>query len=298
VPFTVVEFRESRRHYRAKDTEAADLMFVGFGDVNNQTAAAAFDVAIPTTFVSLAGGNTLTLLSRDVSTVGGGFWRAMAHYGPDGAPLFPAVGGIGDPLPPPSAPGLTDALGPDFAFDFTGVTEHILQSKETMNSARNGGGAVPDTKGAIGITADGRVEGCQRISPNFEWSRTVTFASITWTYLIALSDMVGTVNDSEFYHHAAGECLLLGGNCQIDDTLRAKVTFKFMRIKNRTTVPICDGFTLEANAPRTFAKLGHEYLWCSYENAKDANARVMIPKAAYVEKIYDLADFTLLRIGS
>jgi hypothetical protein len=238
VAFVVQEFRSSRRHYRAKDTESAELTFVGFGDVNNRTAAAAFDAAIPATFQPLDAGNILTLLSRDITTEGGGFWRATANYGPDGAPLFPAVGGVGDPLPPPAAPGLNDPLGPDFGFDFTGVTESILQSKETMNSARNGGGAVPGTQGAIGITADGRVEGCQRISPNFEWSRTVTFASITWQYLLALSDMVGTVNDSAFYNHAAGECLLLGGNCQIDDTLRAKVTFKFMRIKNRATVPI------------------------------------------------------------
>jgi hypothetical protein len=295
VPFTVVEFRESRRHYRAKDTESAELMFVGFGDANNQTAAAAFDVAIPATFTPLAGGNTLKLLSRDITTVGGGFWRATAHYGPDNAPIFPAVGGVGPPEPVPTVPGLTDPLGPDFAFDFTGVTEHITQSKETVSSVQRFSGVGPappgpDTQRAIGITADGRVEGCERIRPNLEWSVTRTFAAVTHDYIMLVASLVGTVNDDTFYGRPAGECLFVGGNCQIDDTMRAKCTFKFLDSPNLTNIEICDDLTVTA-------KKGHEYLWVAYRDAKDGNRITQQPDAAYVEKIYDLADFAQLRIG-
>lgn len=286
--FEVQEAKRSRRVVLAKDTETATLEFVGYGTDDDAAARSGFAAAAPATFVALA--NPLVRLDLDVSTLGGLFWTAIAHYGPDPAPLYPPVGILGPPSPVSAAPGPTEPLGPDYSFDFTGVTERITQAKETISRTKRGGGAAPDTQGAIQVTADGKVEGCERISPNLEWSRTVTFESITFEYIKDVAALVGSVNNATFYNQPAGSVLLIGGNAQTDDTRKAKVTFKFLNRPNRTNIDICTDLQVPA-------KKGHEYLWVSYKRVQDANNLTRQPDAAYVERIYDTADFASLRIG-
>jgi hypothetical protein len=290
VPFTVTEYLTSRRVVLAKDTESATLEFVGYGSSDDAVARANFAASIPAFFTAFT--NPLALLDWESYTLGGLFWRAEAHYGPDAAPLFPAVGMAGPPTPVAAAPGPNAPIGADYSFDFTGVTEHVTQSKATTSSTRRGGGVAPDYKGAIGVTADGRVEGCDRLAPNLEWTRTVTFGSVTLQYIQTVADMVGSTNDATFYGRPAKSVIFAGGNCQIDDTYRAKVTFKFQDRKNQTSVLITSGLSVAAKA-------GSEYLWVSYQDNKDgvANAITQVPFAAYTEQVVDAVDFGQLRIG-
>lgn len=291
MPFVVREWVTSRRVMLAKDTERATLEFVGFGSSDDTVARLAFAADIPSSFTPFT--NPLPLLSWDCWTLGGEMWRAAAEYGPDGAPLYPSVGVVGPPAPTPDVPGPNTPLGPEYSFDFTGVTEKITQSKKTISKTP---ATAPVGQGAIGVTSDGKVEGCDRISPSSEWSKTVTFGSITTDYIDKVASLIGTVNDAVFYGHAAGTLLFMGGNAQTDDTYKAKVTFKFLKRPNRTNIRITPvGAVPEIVVPE---KKGHEYLWVYYGNAKDANVLWQIPKAAYVERIYDEADFAQLRIGA
>lgn len=293
--FDVVEKFDSRRVVLSKDSESATLEYVGYGSDDDAVARAGFDLAAPGTFTAFT--NPLARLDVEVFTLGGLFWRATAHYGPDRAPLYPAVGGAGRPTPVAAAPGPYTPLGPDYAFDFTGVTEHVTQSKETVIGAAidvaGAATAAPGTNGAIGATADGQVEGCDRIAPNLEWSRTVTFASVTMDYIRLLVSLVGTVNNNTFYNRPKGSCLFLGGNCQIDDTRRAKVTFKFLDRPNEKDIKVRSDWP---DATKV-AKEGHQYLWVAYRDMPSANKLTQQPYAVYVERIYDYADWSQMRIG-
>ncbi|WP_439624060.1 hypothetical protein [Gemmata sp.] len=289
---TIQEMFDSRHWTYSKDREQGVLEFVGYGTDDDAESRTAFDAAIPAAFTFKT--NPLTRLDFTHWTLGGKFWRATANYGPDAAPLYPAVGIVGPPTPVAAAPGPNDPLGPEYSFDFTGVTEKITQSKETTGRyLRDGDGTgtdAPDYKGAIGVTRDG-VEGCERISPNLEWSRTVTFQSVTLAYIDVVKAMVGSTNHAAFYGKPARSQVFMGGNCQIDDTRRAKVTFKFLDRPNLTNVVICPGLTVSI-------KNGSEYLWCSYSPAVDRNKFVRQPDAAYVERVCDAVDFGLLGIGA
>jgi hypothetical protein len=297
--FNVTEFVTSRRTYLGKDTERATLEFVGFGSSDDAVARAGFRAAIQPTFTAMS--NPLTLLSVEPYPMGGLFWRATALYGPDPAPLLPAVGIAGPPTPVPGLPGPNTPLGPNFAFDWAGVAERIYQSKETTRKEVPAGAPAanaPDHKGAIGVTADGKVEGAERLSPNMEFTLTHTFASVTQEYVDTVSDMVGSTNSAAWFNYPEKSLTFLGGSCQIDDTLKAKCTFKFRKGKNENTIVINDGFTILPGA-RGMAKFGSEYLWVRYAAEKDTAAKAMVqrPQAAYVERIVDAVDFTQLRIG-
>ena len=48
------------------------------------------------------------------------------------------------------------------------------------------------------------------------------------------------------------------------------------------------------------SKKGWEYLWVRYEDAEDDAANVLVkkPTAAYVEKVYEDGDFSVLGLGN
>lgn len=291
--FVVREFVTSPRVVRAKDTRSATTEWVGYGSDDDAVARAAFDLAVPATFADF--GEVLTRLNLEVYPLGGMMWKASAFFGPDGAPLFDGA----DPLLPPpvlAAVGYDDALGPEWAADFTGVSEKIFQSKETTSSTARTTvpGGPADYKGAIGVTKDS-VEGCDRISPNMEWSVSVTFAYVTTRYIDLVNSLVGSTNDDVFFHRPAKSTIFMGGNLQIDDTRRAKVTFKFHTRENKINIDVCGDMTLVVPS-----KLGSEYLWISYRDFHDggANRLTTQPQAAYVERVVDAEDWSQFRIGT
>jgi hypothetical protein len=292
--FVVREFVTSPRVVRAKDTRSATTEWVGYGSDDDAVARTAFDLAVPATFND--SGEVLTRLNLEVYPLGGMMWKASAFFGPDASPVFPAADPSGLPPPVVVVAGIDDPLTPNFSFDFTGVSEHVKQSKGTISATGRTtvAGGPADYKGAIGVTKD-EIAGCDRVSPNQEWSVSVTFEYVTMTYLILLEQMVGTTNDAEFYHRPAKSTVFMGGNCQIDDTRRAKVTFKFLSRPNLVNIDVCGDMTLVVPA-----KAGSEYLWVSYRDVPDAgvNRIATQPQAAYVEQVVDAADWSLFRIGT
>lgn len=288
MPFKITEFTDSRKFMFGKDTETSERIYVGYGTSNEVTAYAEFTANIPLTVPGNTG--NLARLSFNIVTMGGLFWRANAFYGPDPATGLPGVGGaIVQPIPGTVViPGDTTPLDASYAIDFSGVTEHITQSKETTYSTLG----APNTNRAIGITADGQVQGTERISPNYEWKKSVTFEYVTMGYLKMLSGMVGSTNNATFYSWPAQSNVFLGGQADIRDNLRAVVTFKFLARPNITeTINLSPDISIPG-------KKGSEYVWVSYINHRDANKLTQKPNAAYVERICDLKDWGNFRIGS
>lgn len=290
---TVYEMFDSRKVDLQYDSQSAVLEFFLKGTTEEEDARIAFLDYIPTTFV------TLVLDNVQTSCIGGDFWRATANYRPIATAIVD--GGLGDPGDPPPAQGdpggvpsysATDALGPEFAFDISGVQEHITQSWATFIRAKRGGGAAPDNKNAIGVTADGEIAGCDKLSPHFEYSMTVTVGFVTLTYLGTIYNLVGTTNAATFHGFGAGQVLLTGVSGQSKDTNKYSLTFKFAVRPNETDIDICGDGTLVIPL-----KYGWQYLWVSYKDVVDSGVLFKQPDAAYVEDIYKDGDFSLLKIG-
>jgi len=291
------ELHTSRQVLIGKDTINGSLEYFVHGSLDEKKIRDHILGVIPSTFPSMT-----NLVKGDVSIrrVGGNLWYATVQYVPDYAPLYPGVGIIGPPgTAIPAAPGLNTVLGADFSFDITAQTEHVTQSLATISKTgridypKVGVTYVPpDTKGAIGVTLDGNVAGVDRIKPQLEWATSKTFQSITMGYIYSLAKLVGTTNNATFYGAPAGTQLFIGASGNTKDASKCVVTFKFLKQEDRTNIDI-----LPASKLRVPAKKAWEYLWVAYKNVEDVNQVTQQPVAAYVEKIYESADYALMGIG-
>jgi len=284
VAFRIREFTSSRSGNQGKDSQDREIVMTGDGSADDAIAKAAFAAFAPPVF------DGLTLTNIRYEFLGGLLWRGTAQYNPDSAPAFPAVGIVGPPTPVPNLPGPNDPLGPHIDFDFTGANEKITQAKELISKTKRGGGVAPDTKLAIGVTQDGTVEGCEKISPNLELIITATFTSVSSAYIQFISGMVGGTNNAIWFGRPIKSLIFLGGQTQSKDTFRKIVTFKFLERPNKTDILICDELIVPAKA-------GSDYLWVSYKNIPDAGKLTQQPDAAYVMRVCDLVNFEDLRIG-
>lgn len=242
-----------------------------------------------------------------------GMFRTSVKLGPLGFELFsadveyeipddggnlddlPSQGDPDNPAPEPSEPDDTVPIGPEYSFSTGGGAKKVLQSIETQYAIAPPGKVAPDFKKAINASASG-VEGVDIVSPNFEFTYTRKFKSITLQYIRQLRLMTGSVNDFTFYGFEKGELLFLGadGSCKPGDDDGVPVwsiSFRFSAGVNRNDVDVSD----EISVPLVRA---HEYLWCTYEPQNDPLAKALVqrPKAAYVEQVYEFRDFKFLGI--
>ena len=177
------------------------------------------------------------------------------------------------------------------SFSVSGQTVNIKQSIDTISRTVAIGDA-PDFKGAI--NADGeRVEGTEIIVPNYTYSvnKVIAAASIDNSYKAILNNLVGKVNDESFEGTAAGESLLLEVTGTERDDGSYDMQFSFAGNPNATSISVGGSITVAA-------KKGWEYLWILYERIVDVDAKALVqqPKAAYVEKVYEVGDFSDLGI--
>jgi len=156
---------------------------------------------------------------------------------------------------------------------------------------------APDQGNAVGVGADGKVEGCEVFTPVFSWTRTVAFGLLSRADVLAFRGLVGKKNRRPFYGSAAGEVLYAGGQAQASATDGYTVTHKFLEIENQSNIVIVPG---ELTVP---FKRGWDYLWVLFEQHEvqdtDSGEWTAAPKpvGAYVEEVCADGDFDLLRIG-
>lgn len=279
----VYELYNSRVLNLAFDSQSATLEFFAKGSFDEEDITDAFVAELPGIFHGLLFKNMV------VTPLGGGCWLCTTNYEPITATEIDGQGGATTP-DVPTVPGGTDPLGPEYSFDISTVTETVTQSKATRSKTKRGGGVAADNKQAIGVTGDGEVKGCERLSPHLEWSTTRTLGFITLNYLNTLYQTVGRTNFAAFYGFDPGEVLLIGVSGQSSDVAKYKLTYKFACRPNEVNIDICDGLIVPE-------KKGWDYLWVSYKNVEDANKLFMQPDAAYVELIYYAADYSLLGLG-
>jgi hypothetical protein len=194
-----------------------------------------------------------------------------------------------------------------------GRTETIKTSLATVGQYGNilpadvdpAGVASPMFSGQINVQQDGTVNGLSIVVSSLDFTITIekTFANEAerTDYEYAVYSCSGRVNDATFEGFSAGEVLLKGGSGeQLDeDGLRFRWTLEFSYSQNVTGLTL-PGLKDETAVPHEIDKKGWEYLWTRtsggtvvIDGKTKATSKI---DAALVEKVYELADFTLLEI--
>ena len=263
----VVEKFESRYIDTGEDPRV-ELLYNVFGTTDDVEAYAALVNASPPYYAP----TSLLIVARKRATlrrVGPQLWEGVVQYGAYGQLELPGES--------------------SFAFDTGGGTQHITQSLQTVALEAPPGKSAPNFKGAIGATQHA-VEGVDIVVPVYQFSEThyLLDALVTEAYKITLSLLTGKVNEGLFKGFEMGECLFLGASGSKRGTGDWEIGFRFAASPNVTDLTIGDITGVN--------KKGWEYLWVRYMDATDeaANAPVKIPQAAYVERVYEYGDFTLL----
>ena len=251
--------------------------------------------------------NVTSLIRTDVALdpKGGGVWGVTATYGILEAEAgntedLPAQGGPEGSEPPPQAePITTQAIGGEFSFTTGGGTSKRYLSVETRSKTGRNGAVAPDHKRAINVTKSG-VDGVDVVEPNFEWSVTRVFASITLKYLRTLTELTGSVNDAVFYGFQAGELLFLGADGQYrgpdgeSNAERWVITFKFSASFNNDDFEFTDDIPGAGQPDLT--KKGHDYAWAMMAESENGGRIVQQAVAGYIEQVYEEKNFRRLGI--
>ena len=265
----VIEEKFDSRLSVAGDNPSVELRYIVFGTSDDLAAKSELATASPSTY------DDLPRQSIQIEPLANDIWDGSVRY------------------------GLTETNDPpqtgesSFAFDTGGGTQHITQSRATINAYAPSGETAPDFQGAIGVTDNG-VEGVDITVPVYHFSEThyLDDAVVTPAYKGTLFGLTGRVNSGSFKGLAAGECLFLGASGSKRGLGDWEITFRFAGSPNVTGLSV---------GPITgINKKGWEYLWVRYAEAEDETAQVLVkrPVAAYVERVYDSGNFAALGIGT
>lgn len=169
-----------------------------------------------------------------------------------------------------------------WSFDTSGATVKIKAAKEHIASYPDDGDWH---KGAIGVKADGEVEGVDIVIPAL--ALTVTFnhpsGIVTLDYAKSLAQATGTTNSSTFLGFAAGELLFLGASGSDGSEAPASVSFKLAASQNVTDLSFGDITSI--------VKQGHHVAWVEFEDDIDTGEAVRPPKRVHIDRVYNSTDF-------
>jgi len=261
MPITVE--RLSSREATLGQNPARILRYHVDGTNDNLLAEALIDAASPARYMGL-----LKQSIKFRPGEGPTFWYGDVVYGPK----------------PQGKPG--DVT---WQFDIDGPTVHLSHALKHIQSYA-ADGAPPDHKGAIGVTDDREIEGCDIEGKAFQWTEThwLSFDQFTPAYINDLYELRSTVNKDAWRIWQPKEVLFRGvsGSACGEDTVQ--LTFRFAAEPNRVNLKIGDIAGI--------VKKGWEYLWVESKPDEDAAAKtiVMKPKAVHIEEVYEEGDFTKL----
>ena len=215
----------------------------------------------------------------DLKPNGAGFWVLDVHYGalPDkqGSADFPN-GRV------------------SFSFDTTGGTAHITQSKETISSHVLAG-VAPDHKGAIGVTDNGP-EGVDVIISQFSWTEDwmLPIAYASFSGAVIVKAVTGRINSTAFRGFGAGQVRFDGAVIAPSSKNWEYATGSYRFTQSDDTADAMPLFKAG------IAKAGWEYIWAESEKEEDDVAKRIVqpPVAAFVERVYDTANFGVWGIGT
>lgn len=258
---------------RSLDTERAELLYPITGSMDHSEVFTALVGEAPGTFFGM------NLERLGIKPVDWNVWEGTASY------ILPE-------LQKPKAAETGDTQN---SFDTTGGSFHITQSLETKSSTPRTPYTAPDFKGAIQVDGDGKVQGTDIVVPALKRQVTVfqPNAVVTDGYIKTLARLTGKYNNATFKTYASGELLFVGAQgSQRGSGTDWEVRYDFEARENVTSLDLGDITVPAAN--------GHDFVWLYYRDEEDSSAKFVVPRpvAAYVERVYQPGDFSLLLIGT
>lgn len=231
-------------------------------------------------------GMALTQIEAEENTQIVGEWLLNANYGaiPPGSPLTPQTLGT-----------------VEYEFNFVAPSGRIKRSLQTISATPRAGQVAPNWDGLIGVVdgPDGlQVEGIDVSPPpeTFSLRYAAPNGIVTSAYQSIVENMVGKVNSFTFASRFPAGSLFL-------TRVNGRVTTRISQTQSQNSWNLEFGFAYSANAANipvgsitVPSKLGWHLLWTFDTPEQDAGARfnVLQPHTAYVERIYDTADFRQL----
>lgn len=178
-----------------------------------------------------------------------------------------------------------------WGFDTQAGTVNI-QYGYTRRWGASGENSAPNYNGGIGYS-NGEFSGVEKIVPALKLNARYRWpaGSVTTTYVNTIAALTGTVNNAVWYGYNAGELLFMGASGEIIPGKPTEINYHFAASANAT---------LNFGAITGVVKNGHEYLWFAWEDDEDTAEKRLVKnmRGAYVSRVYDLAAFTSLGIGS
>jgi hypothetical protein len=168
-----------------------------------------------------------------------------------------------------------------FSFDTGGATVNVKVAKQHLASYPIDGDLH---KGAIGVKADGTVEGADMIIPACRMMYTFRhpLGQIGEYQAVTLARATGKTNANTFRGFAAGELLFAGASGSDGTESEAELTYNIIASENAT---------ITMGDIAGIVKPGHAYAWAEFENEIAGGAPVVRPKAVHVEIVYGSIDF-------
>jgi hypothetical protein len=221
--------------------------------------------------------------------------------------------------------GRDDPGDGEFVFDTKGGREKIYYSRETVRVAGVNNGAVPDFKGGINVSSNG-VGGIDITVPTFKFSiaKKLPLAQMTGAYVRTLFLMTGKTNNNPWTVNYRGiilefekrEVLFMGasGIQRGNDSVSLNFSFEgYPNVKNLVIGSDSNIGNIQVNGQWVLLdKYGTDYLWVNFEPTKveekimnaagvmeavpGSGRLIDMPIAAYVERVYEQANFNLLRL--
>jgi len=256
---------DSRKSKVGWQGSTQDLIYLIKGGEDDQQARDVVRANAPAN-IAHAGDPTTIFENYDLDYMGGDYWIATIHYAQR----------------TPKQPGDTT-----YNFETSGGTQKITQSISTVHQY----GKTFNSKGAIGVQAQGEPEGCEITVPVYNFSEThyVPTNDVDAAYKAKLFKLTGKTNNAIFKGFQIGEVLFLGASGTERSQDDWEISFKFAASPNVT------GLTI--GSITGIAKKGWEYLWVRYEVSSDSDMVIQEPVTVNIEQVYYSGDFADLAIG-
>lgn len=253
------------------------------GTTDHNDAYAAVYAFVPPSFEGLS------FKDLKIRPLGGPNWIATVNYGVSLTGLqVPGQSGASPPPPPPPPPAETDPLtdADGLSFSTIGGTTRIHTSLNTVSKISISGSAG-DTDFKKQIGANG--EGCEVFTGRLQLTFKRNFPSISMRYIKTLADLTGTVNTGTWRGVFADSALLfLGAEGEYAGPKGWPVSFQF-DVGRQDKILGPTGDQIGTLPP-------HHYVWFLTEKRESNGKPVGQPVAAYVEQVYEKADFNKLGI--
>lgn len=269
MPVVLFERKKSRPATIALDTSASrgQLLFIAVGSTDDSAVHAACLAGLPITFQGMF------FQKYSIDYQGGGRWYVESEYS------FLQV----------KKPGESS-----YTFDTSAKTQHITISRATVDRGRVGGGAASDYKGLIGYTGES-VDGVDVLVPTFGFTEThyLPVALVTAAYKLILFRMTARCNDDLWKGLERREALFMGAKGSLRGNDAWEISYTFAGEPNAVDVPLGNTGTLVP------FKFGHDYLWFTTKQVKDAGSQklIRVPDEWYTEQVYLEGDYGTLGVG-